>query len=119
MNGKRKIAIDGGFNFSVHAKLSMQPVQRSILSEHEVKRCRAVARGNHWEVWEESIMWWSPDQQRWHPVEADVVPRHRRWLLLETEEGFRVALIWNAWDDAFMLPAPNRRYEPLPEQDRV
>ena len=90
----------------MHAKLSMQPVQRSNLSEHELKRCRAVARGNHWEVWEESIMWWSPDQQRWHPVEADVVPRHRRWLLLETEEGFRVALIWNAGDDAFMLPAP-------------
>ena len=103
----------------MHAKLSMQPVQKSNLSEHEVKRCRAVARGNHWDVWEESIVWWSPDQQRWHPVEADVVPRHRRWLLLETEEGFRVALIWNAGDDEFVLPAPDRRHEPLPEQHRV
>ena len=96
----------------------MQPVQRSNLSEHEVKRCRAVARGN-WEVWEESIMWWSPDQQRWYPVEADVMPRRRRWLVLETEEGFRVVLIWEAGGDAFMLPAADHRYEPLPEQQRV
>ena len=96
----------------------MQPVDKGNLSQHEVKRCHAVARGSYWEVWEESIMWWSPDQQRWHPVEVDVMPRHRRWLVLETEEGFRVALIWNAGDE-FMLPAPDRRYEPLAEQHRV
>src|SRR3972149_6452155 len=118
MYGKRRIALDGGFDFSVHAKLSMQPVGKSSLSEHEVKRCRAVARGSHWQGREESLMWWSPAQQRWHPVEADVMPRPRRWLLLETEEGFRVALIWNAGDDEFALPTPDRRSEPLPAPDR-
>ncbi|HLB26235.1 MAG TPA: hypothetical protein VJN32_01180 [Dehalococcoidia bacterium] len=103
----------------MHAKLSMQPVQKSSLSEHEVKRCRAVARGNYWEVWEESIMWWSPDKERWHPVEADVMPRRRRWLVLETEEGFRVALIWNAGDEEFALPARERGFEPLPARERI
>jgi hypothetical protein len=47
------------------------------------------------------------------------MPRRRRWLILETEEGFQAALIWNAGDDAFVLPAPDRHYEPLPEQQRV
>jgi len=103
----------------MHAKLSLRPIDKSGLSEHEGKRCRALARGNHWEVWEESIMWWSPDRQRWHPVESDVMPRRRRWLALETEEGFRISRIWNAGDDEFVLPAADRGLEPLAEQQHI
>lgn len=61
----------------------------------------------------------SPDQQRWYHVEVDVMPRRHRWLVLETAEGFWVALTWGAGDDAFMLPAADHRYEPLPKRRRV
>lgn len=47
------------------------------------------------------------------------MPRRHRWLALETEEGFQAGLIWGAGDDAFMLPAADHRYEPLPGQHRV
>jgi len=39
-------------------------------------------------------------------IEATTLPTSPNWR-------------WNAGDDEFMLPAPDRRFEPLPEQDRV
>jgi hypothetical protein len=99
----------------VHVKVSMRPIQRGSLSEHEAKRCRAVAKGRYWEVWEEDILWWSPDQQRWHPLEAESLPRRRRWLIVETEEGYAANLIWEV-DDTFRLPSADERPEVLPEQ---
>jgi hypothetical protein len=86
----------------------MRPLDRSRLSAHEVKRCRAIAHGQYWEVWEENLLWWSPDEQRWQPVQDDVLPRRRRWLVLETEEGYATGLIWEAGDD-FSLPAATPR----------
>ena len=69
-----------------------------------MKRCCAMARRQPWEVWEEDILWWSPDRQRWQPLEAESLPRRRRWLLVETVEGLAAALIWEA-GDGLALPA--------------
>ena len=52
----------------MHVKLSMKRVRRDVLSEHEMKRCRAEARGNAWGVYEEDILWWSLDRERWDPL---------------------------------------------------
>ncbi len=78
----------------MYSKLSMKPVQRSSLSEHEMKRCRALARGQPWEVWEEDILWWSLDRQSWLPVDESLWQLRRRWLLVESEEGVTPALLW-------------------------
>ena len=102
----------------MHVKVSMSPVDRGSLSPHEAKRCRAVARGQLWEVWEEDILWWSPDRERWQPLGAEALPRRRRWLMVETEEGFQAALIWDV-DDAFKLPSPSRQPDILPQQQPV
>lgn len=96
----------------------MRPIDSGSLSEHEAKRCRAAAKGRFWEVWEEDILWWSPDKERWEPLDEEVLPRRRRWLVVETEEGFAVALIWNA-EDSFRLPSDEGRPLTLPEQQRV
>jgi hypothetical protein len=102
----------------MHVKASMRPIDRKSLSDHEVKRCRAVARGQHWEVWEESILWWSPDQQRWQPLEEGLLPRRRRWLIVEGEEGLQAALIWDV-GDTFTLPATSEHTEAAPERERI
>ncbi len=102
----------------MHVKISMRPTDKSDLSEHEVKRCRAVARGQHWDVWEESILWWSTDQERWEPPHEDLLPHRRRWLIVETEEGYQPALTWNVGDD-FQLPRGAGRHETLPERQRA
>jgi len=73
----------------------MRPIDRGSLSEHEAKRCRAMARRQPWAVWEEDILWWSPDRERWEPLEAESLPPRRRWLIVETEEGLAAALIWD------------------------
>ncbi len=77
-----------------------------------------MARGQHWEVWEEDILWWSPDKVRWQPLEAAVLPRRRRWLIVEGEEGSRASLIWDL-DSAFTLPTPERHGETLPERQAI
>ncbi len=38
---------------------------------------------------EESILWWSQDQARWQPLEEEILPRQRRWIVVETEDGYR------------------------------
>ncbi len=102
----------------MHVKVSMRPIDRESLSEHEVKRCRAMARRQPWAVWEEDILWWSPDRQRWQPVEAESLPRRRRWLIVETEEGLAAALIWDV-DDSLKLPPARGQVETLPERQRI
>lgn len=78
----------------MHVKLTMKAVPRRALSEHELKRCRAVAAGHAWQVIEEDILWWSLDRQSWLPVDDALWPERRRWLMVETEEGIQPALIW-------------------------
>ena len=78
----------------MHSKLSMKQLGRSSLSEHEVKRCPAQAKGLPWQVWEEDILWWSLDRQSWLPVDDALWQRRRRWLMVETEEGMLPALLW-------------------------
>lgn len=78
----------------MHVKISMKAVPRRTLSEHELKRCRATARGHAWQVLEEDILWWSLDKRSWLPVEDDFWPVRRRWLMIETEEGVSPALLW-------------------------
>ena len=83
----------------MHVKTTMKAVPRSTLSEHELKRCRAVARGNAWQVLEEDILWWSLDKRSWLPVEDDFWPNRRRWLMVETEQGISPALLWDTRKD--------------------
>ena len=78
----------------MHVKISMKAVPRTSLSEHELKRCRAVSRGSAWQVLEEDILWWSLDKQSWLPVEDDYWPNRRRWLMVETEHGVEPAQLW-------------------------
>ena len=78
----------------MYSKLSMKPLARSSLSEHELKRCRALAKGLPWQVWEEDILWWSLDRQSWFPLDDSLWQRRRRWLMVETEEGMFPALLW-------------------------
>ena len=101
----------------MHSKLSMKPVQRARLSEHELKRCRALARGHRWQVFEEDILWWSLDRQGWLPVEDSLWPRRRRWLLVETEEGAAPALIWDVGHGLGLppLPQPDGAFVELPD----
>ncbi|MEX0801410.1 MAG: hypothetical protein WD379_09360 [Dehalococcoidia bacterium] len=94
----------------MHVKATMRPVPREDLTEHEVKRCRAIARGNAWEVWEEHVLWWGPDPQRQMPLQEDIVPRRRRWLIIELEDGLVPGFVWEVGDD-FDLPAPPRLSE--------
>ena len=106
----------------MHVKVSMRSIDRGTLSEHEAKRCRTIARGQHWDVWEEDLLWWSPDRVRWQPLDAQILPRRRRWLMLDTEEGRRAALIWDMGDalrpsevveqPAFEQPAVLRPVQP-------
>lgn len=74
-----------------------------------------MARHQPWAVWEEDILWWNPYRQRWQPPEAESLPRRRRWLIVETEEGFAAALTWDV-DDALMLPAT---VSSLGEENRI
>ncbi|HEU4759877.1 MAG TPA: hypothetical protein VFT91_07840 [Dehalococcoidia bacterium] len=78
----------------MQSKLSMKSIERARLSEHELKRCQALARGHRWQVFEEDILWWSLDRRGWLPVEDSLWPHRRRWLLVETEEGVTPALVW-------------------------
>ena len=78
----------------MHVKISMKAVPRRTLSQHELKRCRAVAHGNAWQVLEEDILWWSLDKRSWLPVEDDFWPVRRRWLMVDSEEGASLALLW-------------------------
>jgi hypothetical protein len=74
----------------------MKQVQRSGLSDHELKRCRLEARGNPWQVWEEDVLWWSLDRASWHPVSDDQwQQRRRRWLMVEAEDGVYPAILWD------------------------
>ena len=84
----------------MHVKLSMKRLARDQLSEHELKRCRAEARGSAWGVWEEDILWWSMDREHWSPVDESLWPRKKRWLVVESEEGVYPALLWDVTDDA-------------------
>jgi hypothetical protein len=105
----------------MYVKVSMKPVPRSQLSEHELKRCRAIARGRAWDVWEEDIWWWSLDRRSWNPLDEAHWPRKLRWLLVETEEGIAPALIWEA-NHPNSLPALEEGPEPIPlelEQEAV
>ncbi len=84
----------------MHVKITMKAVPRRTLSEHELKRCRAVARGNAWQVLEEDILWWSLDKRAWLPGEDDFWPNRRRWLMVETEQGVSPpTLIWDVRED--------------------
>lgn len=74
-----------------------------------------MVKGQPWEVWEEEILWWSPDRQRWQPLEPEILPHRRRWLIVEPEEGYAAALIWEV-EDAFKLPSTGPRFEILPGQ---
>ena len=78
----------------MYTKLSMKPLERASLSEHELKRCRAMAKGQPWQVWEEDVLWWSLDRQCWFPLDDAVWQRRRRWLMVEAEEGVIPALLW-------------------------
>ncbi len=80
----------------MHVKVSMKAVPRRTLSEHELKRCRALAKGHAWQVIEEDILWWSLDRQSWLPVDDAMWPERRRWLMVETEEGILPLSIWQA-----------------------
>jgi hypothetical protein len=88
----------------VQVKATMRPVPREELTEHELKRCRAVARGTAWEVWEEHVLWWGSGQHLM-PLQEDIVPRRRRWLIVESENGLSPGLVWEVGDD-FDLPNP-------------
>ena len=83
----------------MNVKTTMKAVPRGTLSEHELKRCRAVAHGNAWQVLEEDILWWSLDKRSWLPVEDDFWPNRRRWLMVETEQGVTPALLWDTRKD--------------------
>ena len=98
----------------MQSKLSMKQLGRSSLSEHELKRCRAQAKGLPWQVWEEDILWWSLDRQSWLPLEDSLWPRRRRWLLVETEEGVVPALLWEVGHDLDLLLSS--RPEPRAEE---
>jgi hypothetical protein len=100
----------------MHVKVSMRPIARADLTEHEAKRCGAAAKGRHWEIWEEDILWWSPDREGWRPLLVEVLPRRRRWMMVETEDGYAAALIWEVEEDSLRLPAeePSRQYAPTP-----
>lgn len=97
----------------MYVKVSMRAVEKDRLSEHELKRCRASAKGWQWEVWEEDIWWWSHDRQSWSPLDEPLWPRRRRWLMLQTEEGTAAALLWEV-GEAYDLPSPG---EEIAEQD--
>ena len=88
----------------MHARMSLRPISRSGLSEHELKRCRAEARSCPWQVFEEHILWWSLDRQTWLPVDDAMWPRRRRWLMAEQEDGPRPLLMWDVSDDV-LVPA--------------
>jgi hypothetical protein len=94
----------------VQVKASMRPVDRQDLSQHELKRCRAVARGNPWEVWEEHIIWWGADPNHMQPVQNDLLQRHRRWLFVDTESGVNPALCWEIGDDFDLPPSAARPF---------
>lgn len=91
----------------MQVKATMRPLDRGRLSEHEAKRCRALARGLYWQVLEEHVTWWSPDDQSWLPLVDELLPRRRRFLVLETEQGYELAHIWEVGDD-FELPPPSQ-----------
>lgn len=104
----------------MYVKVSMRPVPRSQLSEHELKRCRAVARGRAWDVWEEDIWWWSLDRQSWQPLEESLWPRRLRWLLVETEEAIAPALVWEAQHPNALAPlGDDRQPSPLAVEEKT
>lgn len=78
----------------MHVKVSMKAVPRRTLSDHEMKRCRALAKGHAWQVIEEDILWWSLDRQNWQPADDVLWPERRRWLMVETEDGVSPQSIW-------------------------
>ncbi len=101
----------------MHSKLSMKTVQRARLSEHELKRCRALARGRRWQVFEEDILWWSLDRQMWLPVDDSLWPRRRRWLLVDAEEGIAPLLIWEVGQGLGLPPATGTQALPEAQPD--
>ncbi|MCH7577546.1 MAG: hypothetical protein IH822_07100 [Chloroflexi bacterium] len=52
---------------------------------------------------------------RWEPLQEELLPHRRRWLVIETEEGYAAALIWNVGDN-FALPVGAGRGDALREQ---
>ena len=78
----------------MHVKISMKAAPRRTLSQRELKRCRAVARGEAWQVLGQDILWWSLDKRSWLPVEDDFWPVRRRWLMADSEEGASPAQLW-------------------------
>lgn len=79
----------------MHVKVTMKAVPRSALTEQELKRCRAFARGNRWQVLEEDVVWWSLDRQSWLPVEDALIDHRRRWLMVESEYGVSPVFLWD------------------------
>jgi hypothetical protein len=96
----------------MHVKVTMKAVPRSELSEHELKRCRALAHGNAWQVVEEDLLWWSLDRQSWQPVPDNLYPNTRRWLMVETEAGVEPLSLWEVRD---RVPEAEPRRERAPE----
>ena len=94
----------------MYSKLTMKPLDRSGLSDHELKRCRAVAKGQPWQVWEERTLWWSLDRQCWLPLDDSLWQQRRRWLMVETEEGLMPVLLWEV-GHGLELP-----FETVPEE---
>ena len=89
----------------MYTKVSMRPLERSELSEHEVKRCRAIAKHRPWDVWQEEILWWSPDRVSWAPLDDALWQVRRRCLLVQTEEGQLPAYVWIV-GEGLDLPMP-------------
>jgi hypothetical protein len=105
----------------MHVKISMKPVPRARLTEHEIKRCRVEARGQPWQVFEEDILWWSLDRQSWLPVNDELWQQKRRWLMVETEAGVVPAVLWEI-SEAVTLPLEAARspfHEALREDSEV
>lgn len=96
----------------MHVKVSMKAVPRRTLSDHETKRCRALAKGRAWQVIEEDILWWSLDRQGWAPVDDAMWPERRRWLMVETEEGVLPLSIWQTSEGLGLDFGEDRRDEP-------
>jgi hypothetical protein len=72
----------------------MKAVPRRTLSQHELERCHAVARGHARQVREEDILLRSLDKRSSRPGEDDFWPVRRHWLMVDSEEGASPAQLW-------------------------
>jgi hypothetical protein len=111
----------------MYVKVTMKAVPRSALTEQELKRCRAFAQGNRWQVLEEDAIWWSLDRQSWLPVEDALIDHRRRWLMVETEHGVSPVFLWEVPSQAATQdtgptadsPAVHRAGSPVPAVSRA